>query len=752
MICSNCGNALREGQKFCTVCGTPVAMTPKASEPETTLLQGMAPTPAAQSEPVYTDLGQPAPQPENPDPLNPVQEEPDTSGETVVLSGLAYPGPMPSGQPNETGRLQGQQQSPGQVPPAPGPQGMPFPGPGPEDPKKARKAEKEAQKAAKEAQKAAKEAQKAGISAGTASGSAPKNKKKWLLPVIIAGSGTLLLLGALAALYFFVFHRTVKIDINEYLNVSFKGYNNYGEAEWELDRDRFREDFADKLKFKSRGEYPVTADDAVLSSVYPSLSACYDLTNDDEITVSWEVNEMISDVVNVEITAEEKKITVSGLKDPEEVNPFENFKCSFAGYDGRGYVETASYGSDEEWLAFIPLKSDYRDLENLSNGDEVTFSCNMEDSDRGFLIREYGLVPSVTEYKVTVSGLEEIREVDPFENFKYSFAGYNGRGYVESASYGLDAEWLYEIPLNRDYEELKELSNGDKVTFSFDVTDEIREIMIELYGVNPGVTEYTVEVSGLEDLPTFDPFEGIEVVYGGKDGTGYVDEINVENADPACADIYYEYDYRRDLSNGDEIVISIDEEEYSSDYFAGEQGKIPSVFEKTFEVSGLPEVLKELSEIPQEKIDAFDQAVSDFYENEYMPQFEEYGFRFGGVTPLGMTLMVPDPDADTVSLYENLLYSFYELKISVDGQSEPKTIYVPLYVEDIQLDESGVPNLVFDKDATYFANDQEVVVDNNGTTLTTSGMEQKDGFSEELSPDNSRNIGLKQAGSTFTAE
>ena len=48
MVCSNCGNEIREGQHFCTNCGTPVAV--KAGEPEDTNETVTTQTAAAEAE------------------------------------------------------------------------------------------------------------------------------------------------------------------------------------------------------------------------------------------------------------------------------------------------------------------------------------------------------------------------------------------------------------------------------------------------------------------------------------------------------------------------------------------------------------------------------------------------------------------------------------------------------------------------------------------------------------------------------
>ena len=42
MNCTNCGNPLKEGMKFCTACGTPVAVAPVAQAMQRVFCSGDA--------------------------------------------------------------------------------------------------------------------------------------------------------------------------------------------------------------------------------------------------------------------------------------------------------------------------------------------------------------------------------------------------------------------------------------------------------------------------------------------------------------------------------------------------------------------------------------------------------------------------------------------------------------------------------------------------------------------------------------
>ena len=108
----------------------------------------------------------------------------------------------------------------------------------------------------------------------------------------------------------------------------------------------------------------------------------------------------------------------------------------------------------------------------LSNGDTIKLEFKFDND----AAKEYGIkyVGKTTEY--TVSGLEEIREIDPFADIEVTFSGTspNASASVENNSSDEALESLYY-----SVEPSYDLAKGDTVTVSVDADE---EYMLETYG------------------------------------------------------------------------------------------------------------------------------------------------------------------------------------------------------------------------------------------------------------------------------
>lgn len=123
------------------------------------------------------------------------------------------------------------------------------------------------------------------------------------------------------------------------------------------------------------------------------------------------------------------------------------------------------------------------------------------------------------------------------------------------------------------------LSNGDNIIFHFDIDT---ETINEYFKINIISNDITYTVNDLKELPTFDPFEGVEISAIGLDGYGYA---NVLINNPILNEDFYSVDKNQNLSNGDVINISISEK--SVDTIIKTYEMVPSTLEKSFTVEGL---------------------------------------------------------------------------------------------------------------------------------------------------------------------
>ena len=156
-----------------------------------------------------------------------------------------------------------------------------------------------------------------------------------------------------------------------------------------------------------------------------------------------------------------------------------------------------------------------------------------------------------------------------------------------------------------------DLSNGDQVDLTWDVTDEAFE---KLFKVKVKHHDETYTVSGLTELGTFDPFEGVEVTYAGIEPYG---EVVLTNSPQMRSGLRYSFDKDTDLSNGDTVTLSVDA--YNGDikrYCAESFGEIPSSTSKTYTVEGLQGYVTSGEEIPEEIMAAMIKQGEDTYAAE----------------------------------------------------------------------------------------------------------------------------------------
>ena len=153
----------------------------------------------------------------------------------------------------------------------------------------------------------------------------------------------------------------------------------------------------------SEGEY---MEDKLGSKVKYELDPNDDLSNGDEVTLSWKVKtDSIKKKYGVTILAEDKTFTVADLEEAEAFDPFEDIEVSFTGVDGDGQIDYEIVNERDVYDDFsFSADSTYY----LSEGDKVTvtFAPYMNEEDlKEYCAREYGIIPTQVEKEYTVEGL-----------------------------------------------------------------------------------------------------------------------------------------------------------------------------------------------------------------------------------------------------------------------------------------------------------------------------------------------------------
>ena len=245
-------------------------------------------------------------------------------------------------------------------------------------------------------------------------------KKKVIIACAAAAAAAAVFIGG------FAMNGTTTIDLNEYLSVTYNGYDGYGTAEVTFDTEALADDYEEQLeKAYSKNSSALekllgTTADSVGMNVYAEMLESYcisfeadctdDLSNGDEITVTWTCDdETAEDMFGCSLDYSTCKFTVDGLKEAETFDPFEDIEVSFTGTDTEGKAKYKINSSADE--AAEGLTYHFNHSSNLSNGDTVTLTatCSADDVE-AYCVENYGVVPSALEKTYTVAGLADEEE------------------------------------------------------------------------------------------------------------------------------------------------------------------------------------------------------------------------------------------------------------------------------------------------------------------------------------------------------
>lgn len=162
------------------------------------------------------------------------------------------------------------------------------------------------------------------------------------------------------------------------------------------------------------------------------------------------------------------------------------------------------------------------------------------------------------------------------------------------------------------------LSNGDEVIYTWDCDDEDIEKFLGCKLKHP---DQTFKVSGLEQVGTFNPFDGVSVTYSGTAPNGTA-SINYEYNNDYDYYLNYKFDKQDGLSNGDTVTLSVSisgsEESFVADY-----GKLPSPTEQTYTVEGLMAYIDSAANIPDDLMVSMQNQAEDIIQSQVANHWKE---------------------------------------------------------------------------------------------------------------------------------
>lgn len=202
------------------------------------------------------------------------------------------------------------------------------------------------------------------------------------------------------------------VNLNEYLKVTYGGYDGGGVAYTEIDWNSMKEDFENKISYKrgmaqTGGMTPI---DIIMEYTNANIEGKNEkLSNGDKVSYTWKVDkDAIAKLIKCKIKYSDGSKKVSGLKEMELFDPFKNLKVTFSGVEPNGEADIEYNGDMLSEYDFTCDKTS-----GLKNGDKIKISLT---EDAGYYVDQYNKAPSVLEkeYKVKNLGkyLSKIKEVD----------------------------------------------------------------------------------------------------------------------------------------------------------------------------------------------------------------------------------------------------------------------------------------------------------------------------------------------------
>ncbi len=236
------------------------------------------------------------------------------------------------------------------------------------------------------------------------------------------------------------------------------------------------------------------------------------------------------------------------------------------------------------------------------------------------------------------------------------------------------------------------LKNGDIVTYIWNCRD---QYVLETYGYKLKYKDAEFEVSNLKTVETFDPFDGITVVFEGIEPNGQA-RIEKNESKDEISELDYELDVEEGLKNGDTVTVSLYDyyEEESNEYFLREFGKIPSAREKTYKVEGLGSYIHSIAEVSPECLEEMKSQAKDVYD-AYMAQNRGEGEALEDFTYLGSCLLMSKDVENSWDDLNNIFYLVYDVGIrnsyEGEGQRYEKRNHIYWYISyyDLEVDSEG---------------------------------------------------------------
>lgn len=170
---------------------------------------------------------------------------------------------------------------------------------------------------------------------------------------------------------------------------------------------------------------------------------------------------------------------------------------------------------------------------------------------------------------------------------------------------GSPAEYLldnYFVNGYLNFDDTRDLSNGDKVNYHLDLSSSIPDFFnVKEESVVSKTISFTV--TGLTPGDPFDPFDGLRIVYEGMEPFGRASLDTTDCIDFIRDGYMLELDPEtsENLKNGDVVKVSLSSWYDNAYFLKNHDGKIPTRTSAEYTVEGLAHAVTSLNEIPDDK-------------------------------------------------------------------------------------------------------------------------------------------------------
>lgn len=311
-----------------------------------------------------------------------------------------------------------------------------------------------------------------------------------------------LMIGAAVYLFFGIKRVPAELDLTDYTEVKFTGYDTFGYVKNDFNRGAFTDAVIKCLKDKNvismdyvRGakELPddayerekyqtdTAAIDAVTSAVTIHIDTTEDLTNGDVIHVTYDYDNSELKKYRIRLTGTEKEYVVSDLPIAQTFDAFASAELSFDGYNGYGTAALSDTKNGADHISYSDNAGRY-----LENGDVVTVTAaTAYGSSFKDYCNEYGRIPKSTTKQYTVSGLPEVEIFDAFACVTPKFEGISP---VAAFAFEISDEAREAVEYEADKTE--KIANGDIITLKIktegsEENNGFDEAFIRKYGCYP---------------------------------------------------------------------------------------------------------------------------------------------------------------------------------------------------------------------------------------------------------------------------